>query len=59
MVIFYNQSSFLGRKIYRVKAKIPVAAAKLIEAMKDTEKLTEWNTTLTKYETLKVSSQGL
>ena len=44
----------LGRKIYRVKAKIPVAAAKLIEAMKDTEKLTEWNTTLTKHEILKV-----
>ena len=45
---------FLGKKIYRVKAIIPVSPKKLIEALMDTEKLTEWNTTLTKHDILKV-----
>ena len=46
---------FSGKKIYRVKAIIPTSAKKLIEALSDTEKLTDWNTTLTKHEILKVN----
>jgi hypothetical protein len=38
-----------------VKAIIPIAPKKLIDAMLDTDKLTEWNTTLTKHEILKVN----
>jgi hypothetical protein len=34
-----------------------VSADKLVAAMKDTEKLTEWNTTLTKHEILKVPTE--
>ena len=43
-----------GKKIYRVKVLLPIAPKKLIAAMMDSEKITEWNTTLTKNEILKV-----
>jgi len=42
-----------GKKIYRVIAKIPIGAEKLIEYMKDTDKICQWNTTLVKHEILK------
>ncbi|XP_059089421.1 stAR-related lipid transfer protein 3-like [Tigriopus californicus] len=42
-----------GKKIYRVKAKMEIAPAKLIEHLKDTEKMCEWNTTLTEHKLLR------
>ena len=43
-----------GRKIYRCKAKIEMPAKVLIEAFSDTDKITEWNKTLTQAKVLKV-----
>ena len=43
-----------GRKIYRCKAKIEMPAKLLIEAMSDTDKVCEWNKTLTEAKVLKV-----
>ena len=48
-------TSIKGKKIYRVKAIIPISPKKLIDAMMDTDHLIEWNTTLTKHEILKVN----
>jgi len=42
-----------GRKIYRCKARIDMPAKLLIAAMGDTDKVTEWNTTLTEAKVLK------
>ena len=46
-----------GRKIYRCKARIEMPARLLIEAMSDTDKVTEWNKTLTEARVLKVLNQ--
>ena len=43
-----------GKKIYRIKAIMDVEAKKLIAALENTDKLTDWNDTLTKHEVLKV-----
>ena len=45
----------IGKKIYRINAKIPVSPRKLVAALRDTEKLTEWNTTLTKHQIIEVN----
>ena len=42
-----------GRKIYRCKAKIEMPAKLMIEAITDTDHVTEWNTTLTDARVLK------
>ena len=41
-----------GNNIYKIKAIIDVAPGKLIVALKDVSKATEWNKTLTKVEIL-------
>ena len=46
-----------GRKIYRCKARIEMPARVLIEAMADTDRLTEWNKTLTQAKVLKVLNE--
>ena len=46
-----------GRKIYRCTAKIEMPAKLLIEAMSDTDKITEWNKTLTEAKVLKVLNE--
>ena len=46
-----------GRKVYRCKARIEMPARLLIEAMSDTDKVTEWNKTLTEARVLKVLNQ--
>ena len=46
-----------GRKIYRCKARIEMPAKLLIEAMSDTDKITEWNKTLTQAKVLKVLNE--
>ena len=46
-----------GRKIYRCKARIEMPAKVLIEAMSDTDKITEWNKTLTEARVLKVLNE--
>ncbi len=43
-----------GKKIYRVTARIDIAPDKLIYHMKDSEKLCQWNTTITEHKILKV-----
>jgi len=48
-----------GRKIYRCKAKINMPPKLLIEAISDTDKLTEWNFTLTQAKVLKVLSDDV
>ena len=46
-----------GKKIYRCKARIEMPARVLIEAMSDTDRLTEWNKTLTQAKVLKVLNE--
>ena len=46
-----------GRKIYRCKARVEMPAKLLIEAMSDTDKITEWNKTLTQAKVLKVLNE--
>ena len=46
-----------GRKIYRCKARIEMPAKVLIEVMSDTDKITEWNKTLTQAKVLKVLNE--
>ena len=42
-----------GKKIYRCKAKISMPASLLAAAIKDTDKITSWNYTLTEARLLK------
>jgi len=42
-----------GKKIYRCRAKIEIPAKLLIEALTDTDRVTEWNKTLTEAKVLK------
>lgn len=51
--------SLAGKKIYRVKARMEIAPAKLIEHLKDTEKMCDWNTTLTEHKLLRVRKQKI
>ncbi len=45
----------LGKKIYRVTAKIDISPAALIKQLENTEDLCKWNTTLTQHKILKVN----
>ena len=42
-----------GKKIYRCKAKIDMPAKLLVDAIKDTDRVTTWNYTLTEARVLK------
>ena len=53
-VVVSRKDKKTGRKIYRVTATIDCDATKLGEKLKDTKDLTNWNTTLTKHELMRV-----
>ena len=48
-----SRKNSAGRKIYRCKAKIEMPAKLLIEAISNTDKVCEWNATLTEARVLK------
>jgi len=51
--IVESKKNKTGRKIYRCKAKIDIPPKLLIEAISDTDHVTEWNKTLTEAKVLK------
>ena len=55
--IVESRKNSKGRKIYRCKARIEMPAKVLIEAMSDTDNITEWNKTLTQAKVLKVLNE--
>ena len=46
-----------GRKIYRCRARVAIPAALLVEAITDTDRVTEWNKTLTEARVLRKLSE--
>ena len=48
-----SRKNAAGRKIYRCKAKVEMPAKLLIEAISNTDKVCEWNATLTEARVLK------
>ena len=51
--VVVSRKSKKGKKIYRVTAVIDVDAKKLADRLGKMENITEWNTTLLKYQLLK------
>ena len=49
---------FAGKKIYRVRAKVAIAAEKLSKKLEESDNMSEWNDTLTEFKILKVCVSG-
>ena len=53
-----SRKNAAGRKIYRCKARIEMPAKLLIEAITNTDKVCEWNATLTEARVLKTVNKN-